>query len=65
MRRKATRNDVTVKEEMGRGKKERGGGVNKDRNSMRQLMRREERRLSRVSDERVRTASSINDDLNG
>lgn len=57
---------MTVKEEMGRGKKERGGGgVNKGRNSMRQLMRREERRLSRVSDERVRKASSINDDVNG
>lgn len=63
--RKVTRNDVTVKEEMGRGKKERGGGVNKGRNSMRQLMRREERRLSRVSDERARKASSINDEVNG
>lgn len=62
--RKVTRN--YVKEEMGREKKERGGGgVNKGRNSMRQLMRREERKLSRVSDERVRKASSINDDLNG
>lgn len=51
---------------MGQEKKERGGGgVNKGRNSMRQLMRREERKLSRVSDERVRKASSINDDLNG
>lgn len=56
---------VTVKEKMGQGKKERGGGVNKGRNSMRQLMRREERRLSRVSDERARRASSINDEVNG
>lgn len=55
-----------VKEKMGRGRKERGGGgVNKGRDSVRQLMRREERRLSRVSDERARKASSINDDLNG
>lgn len=58
-------NYVTLKEEMGRGKKERGGGVNKGRNSMRQVMRREERRVSRVSDERARRASSINDDVSG
>lgn len=65
-RRKATRNYVRVKEEMGRGTTERGGGgVNKGRNSMRQVMRREERRRSSVSDERARTASSINDDVNG
>lgn len=66
-RRKATRTYVRVKEEMGRGTTERGGGggVNKGRNSMRQVMRREERRRSSVSDERARTASSINDDVNG